>query len=117
MDGISSLTNVGSQDLKRNLDVTWLNHQAIANNIANANTPNFQGTHIVDTNPQLIQNLELTRTNPAHLSPSPDAALSGIKAEAVKDVSLDTEMGEMNKNNLFYQTLLEAVERKDHMAR
>ena len=57
--------------LKRTLDVNWLRQQAISQNIANVDTPNYKRIdldfkHILAKKSR-TQGLALRRTNPAHL--------------------------------------------------
>lgn len=115
---LDDVRNIAGLGLQENLDVGWLNHQAIANNIANANTPGFKGSHVVfKKKPTLNPVLELVRTQSTHLTEMLPKIPPQAQVESVGTVNLDAEMAEMAKNNLFFQTLLEAVQRRDHMAR
>lgn len=104
---------------ERELDRLWLNGQLMARNLANVNTPGYQGVRLApdpETGfPALIRQ-ELAKTNPLHLALPPDPAADFVQRPA-GDLSPDTEMAEFAKNQMFYQSLLEVVNRRDRMAR
>ena len=113
---MNGITDIAGSNLQSNLDIAWVNQQKIANNIANANTPNFAPTHVEPQTMQSMLDFDLNTTNANHL-PRVEMNPAGSKEVPVKDFSLDAETAEMSKNNLFYQTLLETVVRQDHMAK
>ncbi len=115
MDG--AINNIAGLGIRQQLALAWANQRSIAHNIANVNTPNFQATH-----KELIQNdqileLALEKSDSRHIEAVSTDGNPLMKSISVKDFSLDSEIGEMSKNNLFYQTLLEAVTRQNRMAK
>jgi len=97
------------QLVSRALDAGALRHQAIAQNIANANVAGAKATR--------VQFEELLGDIPADL-----AAGRGFKADAVpvpqvvaiadRSIALDEEMAALSSNSLQYQALLKALSRQ-----
>ncbi len=118
---MNSITDIAGDKLSEHLKASWLNHQAIANNLANANTPAYRGSHIAfkdrATLADTLADIELQRSQPAHLKPMEWLPAQGFEVTPIDSVQVDQEMAEMNKNSLFYQTLVEVVARQDKMAR
>lgn len=112
---------IAGNPVRQELDRLWLNQQASANNLANIQTPGFVGTRVARTDvpPEFrdVFSSELARTDPRHLSMTPPPLAQGYESQAVTDLSPDTEMAEVAKTSVSYQTLLEVVARRDRMAR
>ena len=112
---------IASRPVHQELNRLWLNQQAAAHNLANIQTPGFVGTRVVkNDNPSfdLMLSKELSRTDSRHLSFSSSSALpENFTEQAVPDLSPDSEMAEVSKTVVSYQTLIEVVARKDRMAR
>lgn len=112
---------IAGRPVQQELDRLWLNQQAAAHNLANIQTPGFVGTRVVkNENPSfdLMLSKELSRTDSRHLSLSSSSVLpENFTEQAVPDLSPDSEMAEVSKTVVSYQTLIEVVARKDRMAR
>ncbi|MFN0118781.1 MAG: flagellar basal body rod protein FlgB [Elusimicrobiota bacterium] len=111
-----SIKNIAGLGIEQHLALTWANQRSIANNIANGNTANFQAKRMELISKDQDYQLILNQSDSKHLTLHVEEN-SILKEVPVKDFSLDSEMGEMTKNNLFYQTLLETVVRRNQMAR
>ncbi|MBK8575160.1 MAG: hypothetical protein IPN90_05605 [Elusimicrobia bacterium] len=111
---------IAGRPLHRELDRLWLNQQAVAHNLANIQTPGFVGTRIVkNENPDFgdMLSAELIRTDSRHMSISDSDLSNEFTKQPVQDLSPDSEMAEMSKTVVSYQTLLEIVARQNRMAR
>lgn len=112
---------IAGRPVQQELDRLWLNQQAAAHNLANIQTPGFVGTRVVkNDNPSfdLMLSKELSRTDSRHLALSSSSGLpENFTEQAVPDLSPDSEMAEVSKTVVSYQTLIEVVARKDRMAR
>ncbi len=113
----NSLIPIAGTDVKRHLNARWYNQQAIAHNIANANTPGFRARRVsVDESSMSAAALPMAAPSagtPAREVASPMEGLTSTEGDALP---LDLEMTEMAKNTVFYQTLLETVQRKSRLA-
>ncbi|MCM3693274.1 flagellar basal body rod protein FlgB [Neobacillus niacini] len=102
--------------MSRAMDASSLRQNAISNNIANADTPNFKPTHVSFEN-LLQQEISSTftgsRTDSKHFTigrtdqiPIPKSFQDNVLMKNSKNgVDLDYEMTEMSKNALWYQSL------------
>lgn len=111
---------IAARPVHQELDRLWLNQRAAAQNLANIQTPGFVGTRIVkNENPAFDAMLsrELERTDPRHLSLTNPAPSGEFTEQAVTNLSPDSEMAEVSKSVVSYQTLIEIVARQDRMAR
>ncbi len=106
--------------LQKGLDASWLKNQVIANNIANAETPNFKSSSVSFENAfktALAQDgFTAKKTEEGHIDfPSRD-----VKAVVQKNtdtsegldgnnVDIDYENAELAKNSILYNTLIEQV--------
>ena len=126
--------NIAFQALERGLDACSLRAQLIANNIANADTPNFKAQRLRFEEVLAQQlgvesphgHLPLIRTNPLHLPGGDIVDLNGIRTPAGviytddsltfrldgNSVDIDHEMAEQAKNALQYSTLTELASRR-----
>lgn len=114
----------GSINLKsKALDGSWLRNSLITNNLANANTPGFKRQD-VDFH-QVLQdflgqgNLSMVRTNPMHMPLGQDASENmtfNVNTESgtsirrdENNVNVDTEMAELAKNQIYYDTVVDSI--------
>ncbi len=103
------------------LDAASMRQQTISNNIANANTPNFQPDQVVfeDILQQKLSNFSFsgTATDPRHISiggQSDTVTPSLMKQPVVMNnngngVDLDSEMSKLAENSIWYQSLAYGV--------
>lgn len=102
--------------LERGLGNSALKQKVIANNIANADVPNYKSKNVSFGNILEKTELELKRTNSRHLSfdhlkqnPSVYTKRDFQYHDNGNNVDLDQEMADMAKNQLYYQTLIERL--------
>ncbi len=110
--------------LSKALDASWKRNEVIANNIANAETPNFKRSDIVFED-LLKEELSGTRlkgmtTNSNHI-PINGGSIKDLKYQIKKDdtystrtdnnnVDIDIEMAERVKNEIMYNTLTSRIQ-------
>ncbi|KGG80762.1 hypothetical protein Y919_04410 [Caloranaerobacter azorensis H53214] len=99
------------------LNGTWIRHEAISNNIANANTPGYKRVRVEFEN-ILKENLEnksvkLEVTNKLHIRSRHDnfepIVVKEINTSTRLDennVDIDIEMAELAKNTIMYNALI-----------
>ena len=109
--------------LSKVMDIRSLEHDLIAANIANADTPGYRAHH-VDFRKTLEQvtgnTLPLERTNPRHLPPGnqqeiiPIVRVSQAPATGLdgNNVQLDKEMSDLAVNQLLYNTYAQILARR-----
>lgn len=125
---LDQVTNPAVVDvLSRGLQAANLRHQAISNNIANVNTPNFKKSDVVfeallakqlDLEPGK-KKLSMVRTQDKHMpislgdSEYPSPQLEEISTTSMRtdnnNVDIDTEMANLAKNNVYYNALTRQV--------
>lgn len=96
------------------LNLTSNNLSLISDNIANVNTPGYQRKYIDVQGSRFHSNLEssLKKTNSKHMDRSLPRSKDGIQELDAyirtdkNGVDVDTEVVEMNKNKLFYSSLI-----------
>jgi flagellar basal-body rod protein FlgB len=94
------------------LDAAGMRHQALAQNIANANTPKYQRMdvyfehNLTEARAALQQMPRTSVTDLAQFRPSLSFAGSKTGSEAVL---LDQEVAKLSENTLYHQTLLKAL--------
>lgn len=111
---------IAGRPVRQELDRLWLNQQAAAHNLANIQTPGFVGTRVVKNENPVFETMlsrELARTDSGHLSLISSSDSAEFTEQAVNNLSPDSEMAEVSKSVVSYQTLIEIVSRKDRMAR
>lgn len=111
---------IAGRPIHQELNRLWLNQQAAAHNLANIQTPGYVGTRVVKNENAAFENVlsrELTRTDARHLALSLPDGSNDFTEQPVVDLSPDSEMAEISKNVVSYQTMLEIVARQDRMAR
>lgn len=108
---------------KIGLDGSWLRNEAISNNMANANTPNYKRQDVAFEDilkDFLDQNkTSLTLTNSRHMSingnmpgdTQPKMALQTDTSFRMdkNNVDMDTEVAEMTKNSMYYNAMVTEV--------
>ncbi|MBP1913662.1 flagellar basal body rod protein FlgB [Lederbergia galactosidilytica] len=102
--------------LERGLGNSALKQKVIANNIANADVPNYKSKNVSFGNVLEDTQLELKRTDSRHLpleqagqSPTVYTKRNFQYHSNGNNVDLDQEMADMAKNQLYYQTLIERL--------
>lgn len=113
--------------LEKSLDVAWLRNETIAQNIANADTPNYKSKH-VEFETMFRQALEDGNTVPTkttrsgHFVITPSDPLK-VDASVVSEthhtmrmdgnnVDIDQEMVEMAENTIQYNTLIQKTSKE-----
>jgi flagellar basal-body rod protein FlgB len=102
-----SLFDVTQVALNEAMSGSAARQQALANNIANANTPNFTRSDL-DFQSQLASALQSGNTQSLEsLTFSPQAdTTSPVQADG-NNVDVDTEMSDMSENALDYESLVQ----------
>jgi flagellar basal-body rod protein FlgB len=123
--GVSVFNRVGMSVLERSLDASLMRQNAIANNIANVDTPNFKRSEVRFES--ILKN-ELQKTNskfigfrsdPRHL-PIGQPSFMNIRPQTIMDgssvinnnlnnVDIDYEMSQLAKNTLAYNVLTQQL--------
>jgi len=108
--------------LEQGLDYAALREKVIANNIANADTPNYKAKDVqfkaeLD---RAMHSLEAKRTNPKHLPFS--HSMNGKFVVAARgnlvynhngnNVDIDQEMSDLAENQIYYNALIEQLNGK-----
>lgn len=113
--------------LQKSLDALAVQHEAITNNLANLDTPNFKRT-VVSFQDKLKDALSvnppspLWRTNPKHFPIPQSVSLNDFKPDVQtitetigrndgNNVDLEMESGLLAENNLLYNSLADATGR------
>ena len=125
------LNPVGAVDplmlLQKSMDALALQHNVIANNIANIDTPNFKRT-VVSFQDQLRaavnkpENTFLWRTNPMHFPIEKQVSLKDFQPQARtitetigrndgNNVDMEMEQAILAENNLLYNSLADVTSR------
>jgi flagellar basal-body rod protein FlgB len=94
------------------LDAAGMRQQAIAHNIANANTPGYQRISV-----SFESRLDALRDGRGNVAPPSLASLADFRPSFVYDapleagssVALDQEMAQLSENTLHHQALLKAL--------
>jgi flagellar basal-body rod protein FlgB len=105
--------------LEQGLDYAALREKVIANNIANADTPNYKAKD-VQFKAELVRavhSLEAKRTNPKHLPFSHsmnEKFVVATKGNLVynhngNNVDIDREMSNLAENQIYYNALIERL--------
>ncbi len=105
MNGTSSQVDL----LARFLDVASLRHRAIAQNIANVNTPGYTR---VDVSFDRALERALARGEPAALTKATGRVVedaSGPERADGNNVDINTEMGQLDRNTLIYRTFAQVL--------
>ena len=102
--------------LSKSLDLHLMRHSIIADNIANAETPNFKARR-VDFENELqravaSQETGLAGRNIASVEPIIYEDAQSEMGQDLNTVDMDREMAAMTKNDIQYSALTQAVSRK-----
>lgn len=97
------------------LNASWMKNQAISNNIANVNTPNYkrETVEFEDLLQSAMGNslMPMARTNEKHMPTAVTVEPKIIKEKNTSfrkdgnNVNIDTEMGELAENQIRYEAL------------
>ncbi|RLL45310.1 flagellar basal body rod protein FlgB [Oceanobacillus piezotolerans] len=107
--------------LEKSLDYASAKNRAIANNISNADTPNYKAKEVVfkDVLQHSMENLEMKRTHDKHLSYAHnDSSFQTITKNNTtynhngNNVEIDKEMTELAKNQIYYNSLIDRINGK-----
>lgn len=109
-----------NQSLEKALDYSALKQRVISNNIANVDTPNYKAKKVSFKSELNQAKLQANRTDMNHFTFKGNSS-SGIVVETNKyssynhngnNVDIDTEMTDMAKNQIYYNTLVERLNGK-----
>ena len=89
--------------MKKSLDVYTKQHEAIADNISNANNPDFERVK-TDFSNILKDNLERTlrTTNERHIAEPEPLERKGMAGKKKEEIDLSREMSELAENQIRY---------------
>jgi len=112
--------------LKKALDASYMRQQAISNNIANINTPDYKAYRVVfeeelKKTMSSVPNVSLKATHPMHIGVRNGE--DEVEPKLVKDnspamrndgnnVDIDLEMANLAANQLLYNTLIQQTNQK-----
>jgi flagellar basal-body rod protein FlgB len=94
--------------------------KVISSNIANINTPNYKAKDLVFADELAKSNsLELAKTNSMHLDTNKHTIdkkfeliqKKGVEQNDGNNVSLDTEISEMSKNNIMFEAIQTSIKK------
>lgn len=105
LDGIFDKTTPG---LEKALDLAWRRGQALASNVANAETPKYRAVDL-EFKSELerafnVTNTDITKTNPLHMDTGEQgparlvADLSGATKADGNNVDIDVQMTKLQRN-------------------
>jgi flagellar basal-body rod protein FlgB len=102
------------QGLERALEVAVRRHEALASNVANADTPGYrrQDVRFAEELQRAEQRLALVRTDPGHLPAPGRSATVRVEREATvgrpdgNNVDVEFELASLAENGLWYQALI-----------
>ena len=118
--GPNKIFDQTSQLLEANLDRRVSRNRLISRNLANVDTPNFNGSGL-EFETQLRQAVEggimpasLTRTHPQHLPQGEEKAFSSPspKYKDIGAVHLDIEMSKLAENNIMFNAMVRLLNHK-----
>lgn len=106
--------------INKALDGAWIKNSAIANNIANVNTPGYKKQvvnfeDVLRNEMNMNSGVKMNLTNEKHMDP---ASSTDIQIERVEDnryrvdgnnVDVDVENAELAKNTIYYNTLVNEI--------
>jgi flagellar basal-body rod protein FlgB len=113
---ISNNTNI----LEKTLDAAWKRNEVISNNIANVDTPQFKRSTVSfedELNKALDSNeLDLKTTDQRHISTKNDLSVKVTQDSTSlqyrldgNNVDIESEMSDLAKNSIRYNTLIQKV--------
>lgn len=98
--------------INKAMNASWMKNQAISNNIANVNTPNYKRETVKFE--EMLQNSiqsQMTRTNSKHMpvtnnvNPIVEKDRNTTFRRDGNNVNIDTEMAELAENQIKYNAL------------
>ena len=120
MTSASKLFDDTTQLLEANLDRRATKHRIVSRNIANIDTPNFQGTGL-EFEKQLRTAIEggvmptnMARTNPMHMPYDTGKPFDSAEPEFkdIGPVHLDIEMSKLAENNIMFSAMIQLLNKK-----
>jgi|LGVF01.1.fsa_nt_gb flagellar basal-body rod protein FlgB len=96
------------------LDASWQKNEAISNNIANVNTPNYKRETVAFEEVlkrAMGTSIPVSRTHENHMPMTTDISPSIVKDKNTSfrrdgnNVNIDTEMAELAENQIKYETI------------
>lgn len=110
--------------LKGALDVSSMRQDAVSNNLANINTPEYKASRVVFNNhlTDAMDGVAMTRTNNGHISPGDSLAITEEQKNTYiqdngNNVDIDFEMAELAANNIYYDSVVSQLNAKYQMMR
>ncbi|WP_066196571.1 MULTISPECIES: flagellar basal body rod protein FlgB [Gracilibacillus] len=110
------------QQLEHSLNYASLKNKTIANNISNADTPNYKSKNVAFQdilNSEMSQPFQAKRTDQRHLPFASDQESFRITTNNNttynhngNNVDIDHEMTELAKNQIYYQALVDRINGK-----
>lgn len=105
------------QLMQDRLNLNTMNHELIAANLANMDTPGYRARKLTfeESLSDAMENgsLQLAKTSGNHLNPmDPVAAMSSPEVEASGPVELDTEMTKLAQNSVEYMYMVTLLNKK-----
>lgn len=112
--------------LQKGLDAAWLRNEAISNNIANAETPNYKSSSVQfetlfkSALENSDQSFQTKKTRDKHISFSDDMAAEDVSPVVIQNnnstmrmdgnnVDIEAENVELARNTIYYYTLTEQI--------
>lgn len=100
--------------LAKGLQAAWMRNDALANNIANVDTPGYKRSDVAFE--ELLQSAldgDISEINPSQLQPYTytDKAELSYRLDG-NNVDIDTEMAELAKNQIRYNTMITSINSK-----
>lgn len=116
------IINNSIRELKRALDIAHVRNRVIAENIANADTPQYKGNKVdfqkAMTDAESFSSINMVKTNPLHVVPGAgdvgvrvDNLDSPVRADG-NNVDQNIEMSKLSENTIIYNTAAEILRRK-----
>lgn len=109
------------QTIERSMDYSVLKHEVTAQNIANADTPNYKGKKVSFGNvfDEAVSAAKLQMTDPRHINgrsqKNPAIKLSDRRVQYGhngNNVDIDKEMSDLASNQIYYSILSERLSGK-----
>lgn len=109
------------QTLERSLDYASKQNQAISDNIANVDTPNYKAKEVVfkDVLGQTVKEMEGKRTHAKHIAFGSSASAYTTKTNHAttfnhngNNVDIEKEMTASAKNQIYYQSMVDRLNGK-----
>ncbi len=106
--------------INKALDGSWMRNSAIANNMANVNTPGYKKEtvnfeDVLRNELDLNASVKMTKTNSKHIDPNNTGEITVDKIGDTNyrvdknNVDVDVESGEQAKNTIYYNSLVTEI--------